>query len=153
MARGKGEFAQRIDPVIQKVVEAYPNYFTKPEATRDVCKVSPTLMNVMAQTKKQCPGWGIPRVILDAVEDRLTQYLQQKVPSKYGIRLRKFENYAVGGGPRRWQKLEVMSLSDLRVCVEYRRAHIKGEQDVVAAYENIMDEMKKQKAAKVGQVL
>lgn len=153
MAKAKGEFARKIDPVIERVVEAYPSYFTKPEATRGVCKASPTLLNVMAQTKKQCPGWGIPQVILDAVENRLTQYLQQKVPSKYGVKVRKFENYAVGHGPRRWQKLEVMSLSELQVCVNWRRAHVAGEQAVIAAYEKIMDEMKKRKAARVGQVL
>ena len=153
MARAKGEFANKIDPVIQQVVKAYPTYFTKPEVIRGVCKTSPALVNVMAQTKKQYPGWGIPQVILHAVENRLTQYLQQKMSSKYGIKLRKFENYAVGHGPRRWQKLEVMSLSEFQVCVNWRRAHVRGEQAVIAAYEKIIDEMREQKAANVGQVL
>ena len=148
------QFARKVDPVIRSVLDGYGSYFTKPEVVRDVLSAAPNLGNVISNANVHAPGWGLDEVLKDAVNGRVTQQLQKTVPSKkYGIRLRQYENYAVGHGPRRWQRFDVMSLSELQTCYNWRRAHVAAEQAVNEVYGQIIDEMKKHGHTAVGSVL
>ena len=150
----KTQFARKVDPVVTRVIGGYATFFTKPEVVREVLKSAPNLGNVINNADKHAPGWGLGDVLRGAILERISQELTKKVYSnKFKTQLRQYENYAVGHGARRWQRLDVMSLSELQVCVNYRRAHVAGEQAVINAYERIIDEMKKSGQSKVGGVL
>lgn len=149
-----GLFARKVDPVIESTLKGYSSYFTKPEVVKGILNSAPALNNVIKQADLHAPGWGLGGVLMHAVEGRVTQQLQKTVYSKkHGTKLRIYENYAVGHGPRRWQKLEVMSMSELDVCLQWRKAHVASEQAVIAAYERILDQMKQLNMTKVGDIL
>ncbi|GAI25830.1 unnamed protein product, partial [marine sediment metagenome] len=55
------------------------------------------------------------------------------------IKIRVYECYPVGEGPRRWQLLKAMSANDLRICVRARRVQVAGHNRVIRVYETLIE--------------
>ena len=97
-------FARKVDPAVAHVVSKYTNYFTKPEAAYDILNYNDDLRGVANLAGRSFHGWGLQELARGAVEERVTAYVSQKVPSVNGVKVPLFESYAVGRGPRRWAR-------------------------------------------------
>ncbi len=145
----RDKFTNKIDPRIKDSVDKYENkVFAKPKLLKEICE-DPKIQNIFAHVDKYFPGWEISLFIKEAIQNRIDRFLQQR--DKYGVR--RFECYAVGHGARNWVRFKGMTTSQLRVCIQWRRAHIAKEQDVLRGYERALELLEKLgETAKVSQV-
>ena len=95
----------------------------------------------MAQLAKQFPGTGFDEIVVEYIERRLAGFLQQTKTystAKGPLKVRVYENYGSGQGPRRWQPLQAMAASGLRVCIAARRQKTASDQRVIRVYERLL---------------
>ncbi len=132
----------RVDPIIHRIVQSFGNkYFTKPKAMNEICSDT-RISNILNRLPNQYLGWNLDQIFKKFIESRLTTYLQKtdNLSTLQGkLKIRVYECYAVGEGPRRWQLLKGMSANDLRICIRARRVQVAGHNRVIKVYETLLE--------------
>jgi hypothetical protein len=71
-----------------------------------------------------------------------------------GVSMRIYENYALGAkGPRRWQRLDVMTISELQICFQWRVDNVQANAKVADNYKRLIDIMVEGQYETVGDAL
>lgn len=132
-----------VEQRIRVVIEAFGSrYFTKPEVVNEICRDS-QVADMVTRLSRLPRRWPIGQMFIDYIEGRVSYFLQHETVIAFEtvtgpVRVRVYENYAVGDGPRRWQRLEGMTAGELRVCITARRTQVAGHEKVIRVYEAML---------------
>lgn len=132
-----------IEQRIRQVIEGFgPLYFTKPEVVNEICRDQP-VVDILARLSRLPRRWSMGEMLVEYIEGRVSYFLGHEAVVAFvtvngPFRVRAYENYAVGEGPRRWQRLEGMTADELRVCITARRSQVAGHERVIRVYEAML---------------
>ena len=134
---------KRIDSAVKEIVEGYGSskYFTKDKVVGEIC-ARKLFSRPLGQLAKQFPGTGFDEIVVEYIEKRLSSFLQQNLTyqsARGPIKVRVYENYAAGTGPRRWRPLQSMSATELRTCLAARTQKRASDDRVIRVYQRLLN--------------
>lgn len=132
-----------IEQRIKTIIESFgPRYFTKPEVVNEILRDS-QVANIFTRLSRLPRRWPINEMFIDYIGGRVSYFLQHETDVAFTtvkgpVKVRVYENYSAGEGPRRWQRLEGMTAAELRVCITARRSQVAGHERVIRVYEAML---------------
>jgi hypothetical protein len=150
----KNRFAAKIDPLVIAAITSFKRTFTKPQIIEKVLN-DPAVANILLKAYRADPFWDINLIVKQGVALRVDRELRRRKKSKMlGVSMRIYENYALGAkGPRRWQRLDVMTISELQICFQWRKDNVRANAKVADTYKRLIDIMVEGQYETVGDAL
>tara|TARA_R100000789_G_scaffold51988_1_gene51485 strand:+ start:71 stop:544 length:474 start_codon:yes stop_codon:yes gene_type:complete len=150
----KNLFAQKIDPIVEDAISSYKRSFTKPQLLHKVMGHD-KVARVVSQAYMIDPSWDINLVLQEAVRQRINRELGKKRKSgKLGVSVRVYENYALDGqAEHRWQKLDIMNIAELQICIRWRQKFVESNLSMIKVYKDLIQDMIAVEAQSVGEIL